>query len=96
MDFDNLAQSTAEDRSAFTNLTTANATIFEQVPLYANCLSTKEADNVALQTAMKNLKGRIKNLKSKVSTLKRLGHSGGASNNKHNRGRSDPNWKRDG
>ena len=57
MDFDNLAQSTAEDRSAFTNLTTANATIVEQVPLYANCLSTKEADNVALQTAMKKSKG---------------------------------------
>ena len=44
-----------EDRSAVTNLTMANITLTEQVALYDNCLSTKEADNMELQTSMKNL-----------------------------------------
>ena len=43
--FANIAQSTAEDRAAVTNLTTENSTLTEQVALYDNRLSTKEADN---------------------------------------------------
>ena len=44
----NLAQATAEDRAAVTNLTMANSTLTEQVARYDNRLSTKEADNMAL------------------------------------------------
>ena len=55
MAFANLAQATAKDRAAVTNLTTANSTVTEQVALFANRLSTKEADNMALQKAMRIL-----------------------------------------
>ena len=48
MAFTNLAQATSEDRAAVTNLTTENSTLTEQVALYDNRLSTKEADNMAL------------------------------------------------
>ena len=48
----NLAQATAEDCATVINLTMANSTLNEQVEIYANRLSTKEVDNVALQTAM--------------------------------------------
>ena len=51
--------------------------------LYANRLSTKEADNVALQTVMKNLQGEVKKLEAKVATFKRSGHSGDANATKH-------------
>ena len=57
MAFDNLAQSTAEDYTAFTYLTTANSTLTEQVALYANRLSIKESVNMALQTYIENLQG---------------------------------------
>ena len=73
-----MAQATAEDQDAVTNLTMANITLAEQVALYANCLSTKEADNIALQMAIKNLQGEVKNLKSEVANLKKSGHSGAA------------------
>ena len=53
--FANLAQTTVDDRAAVTNLTTENITLTEQVALYANRLSNKEADNMALQTVMRNL-----------------------------------------
>ena len=77
--FANLAQATVEDRAAVTNITTTNSTLKEKVALYINLLSTKEADNMALQTAMKNLQGEVKNLKAEVSSIKRSVHSGGAS-----------------
>ena len=48
MDFANLAHATAEDLATMKNLTTANSTLAEQVVLYANHLSAKEADNMAL------------------------------------------------
>ena len=38
--------------------------------LYANRLSIKEADNIMLQTAIKNLQGEIENLKAEVANLK--------------------------
>ena len=53
--FTNMKQTMVEDRSAVTNLTMANITLTEQVALYDNRLSTKEADNMELQTSMKNL-----------------------------------------
>ena len=46
--FANLAQATAEHLAGITNLTTTNINLTEQVALYANRLSTKEADNMAL------------------------------------------------
>ena len=57
MVFANLTQATAEDQAAVTNLTMANSTLTEKVALYVNRLSTKEANKVALQTAIKNLEG---------------------------------------
>ena len=48
MDLANLAQATAEDLATVTNLTTSNSTFAEILALYANRLSTKEADNMAL------------------------------------------------
>ena len=58
MGFSNMEQATAEDPDALTNLMMANSTLSEQVARYANCLSTKEADNVALKIAMKTYRGR--------------------------------------
>ena len=95
MAFANLAQSTAEDRATITNLKTVNSTLPEQVVRYANRLSTKEADNVLLQKAMKNLQGEVKKLKAEVTTLKGSGHNDGTSATKHNRGRPEPKWKRE-
>ena len=57
MAFANLAQATVEDCAAVTNLTTANSTLNEQVVLHTKSLSTKEVDNMALETAMRNLQG---------------------------------------
>ena len=62
--FENLEQTTAEDYAAFTNMTMANTTHTKQVALYANLFSTKEAEHVALQTAMKNLQVEVKNIKA--------------------------------
>ena len=42
-DFSNLEQATAEDIADVANLTTENITHTDQVVLYANCLSTNEA-----------------------------------------------------
>ena len=64
MEFSNLAQDTVEERSTATNLTMDNSTLTEQVVLYANRLSTKEADNMTLHTAMKNFQGEVKKLKA--------------------------------
>ena len=64
MEFSNLAQDTVEERSTVTNLTMDNSTLTEQVVLYANRLSTKEADNMTLHTAMKNFQGEVKKLKA--------------------------------
>ena len=61
--FANLSQAIAEDCAAVTNLTTANNTLTEQVLMYANRLSTKELDNMALQMYMSNLQEGLKNLK---------------------------------
>ena len=57
MAFLNLAQETAEDCTAVTNLTTENSTLSDQVALYANHLSTKEEENGALQTVIKTYRG---------------------------------------
>ena len=58
MESANMAQATSEDCAAAPNLMTANLTLFEQVALYANLLSTKEADNAALQTTIKTYSRR--------------------------------------
>ena len=57
MAFANLEQVTAEDRAVIINLTTSNSTLTEQVVLYTNRLSTKEVDNMELQTSIKKLQG---------------------------------------
>ena len=67
MAFANLEQAMAEDRADVTNQTAASSTITEQVLMYANRLSTKETDNVALQTVTKNLQEEVKNLEAKVT-----------------------------
>ena len=46
-----------EDRDAATKLMAEKITTTNQVALYANLLSTKEADNLELQRVMKNLQG---------------------------------------
>ena len=55
--FENLAQATSQDRADVTNLTTEKRTLTEKVALYANRLSTKEADNMTLKTDMRKLQG---------------------------------------
>ena len=95
MEFANLAQATAEDRAAVTNLTAANSTLTEQVVLYANRLSTKEADNIVMQMSMKNLQGGINNLKAKVACVKKSGHYGGAGTAYKDNIRMVPRWKKE-
>ena len=94
-EFSNLAQATLEDRAALTNLTTVNSTLMEQVAMYTNNLSTKEADNMALQTTIRNLQGELKNLKAKMYSPKKSGQfsSNGAANKDN--GRVVPQWKRE-
>ena len=96
MEFANLAHATAEDRVAVTNLTRENSTLTEQVALYANRISNKEADNIALQAYMRNLQGEIKNLKTKMYSLKKSRHSGGAGAANKDNGRIAPSRKREG
>ena len=55
--FSNLAQAIAEGCAVVNNLTTYNNILTEKVTLYTNHLSTKEANNMELQTFMKNLQG---------------------------------------
>ena len=95
MAFTNLAQATSEDQAAITYLTTSNITLTEQVVLHTNHVSTKYADNVALQTAIKNLQGEFNNFKAEVEHLNKSGHYGSAgAANKYN-GRMTPRWKRE-
>ena len=61
MSFANLTQAVAEDRAAVTNLMTSTSTLTEQVAMYANHLSVKEAEKMLLQTAIRNLQGELKN-----------------------------------
>ena len=96
MVFANLAQATSEDRAAVTNQTTENSTLYKQVALYTNRLSTKEVEKMALQTSMRNLQGELKNLKAEVASLKKSGHSVGASAAKKDNGRLVPKWKIEG
>ena len=94
--FDNLAQATVEYRATVINPTTEHSTLTEQVALYANRLSIKETDSMALQTAMRNLQGELKNLKSEMYNLKKSSHSDGTvAANKENV-RMVPNCKREG
>ena len=62
--FANLEQEMVEYWSDITTLTTMNTTLTEQVVLYTNCLSTKEADNEELQMSVRNLQGKVKNIKA--------------------------------
>ena len=69
-----------------TDLMTSYLTLFDQVSLYANRLSTNEADNKSLQKAVITLQGGVKNLTFEVATVKRSGHSSGAGAAKNKRG----------
>ena len=85
-----------EDRDAATKLMAEKITTTNQVALYANLLSIKETDSMALQTAMRNLQGELKNLKSEMYNLKKSSHSDGTvAANKENV-RMVPNCKREG
>ena len=55
----NLMQSTEKARGAFTNLTTTNTTLMGKVVIYANRLSTKESDQKAIQTEVRNFQGKV-------------------------------------
>ena len=64
--------------------------------LYTNRLSAKEADNVALQTAIKKLEGEVKNLNAEVASFKKSVHSVSVgSANKYN-SRMAPKFKIEG
>ena len=76
-----------------TNLTTEKSTLTEQVAMYANRLSTKEADNMALKTAIKNLQGEFSNLKAEVANLKNSVHSGAAGAANKDNGIITQRWK---
>ena len=54
-DFSNLVKEKSEDRAAVNNLTASNCTLIDQVALYANRLSAKEAESNALQREVKKL-----------------------------------------
>ena len=64
--------------------------------IYANHLSPKEADNVALQTAIKNLQGEVKNLKTEAARLKSSVPSYGARAGHKDNGRMTPKWEIEG
>ena len=64
--------------------------------MYANRLSTKEADNMALKMLIRNLQGKVKNLKAEVSNLKKSGHSGGAGGANKENVRMTQRWKQEG
>ena len=91
-----MTQATVEYCSVITNLNIEKSTLKEQVALYANRLSTKEADKVGIQMAIKNLQGEVNNLKGEVAKLNKSGHSGGAGSTKKYNGIITPNWKREG
>ena len=94
-EFSNLAQATSEDRAAVTNLTTVNSTLTEQVAMYTNNLSTKEADNMALQTSMSNLQSELKTLKVEVDKLNKSGqYAVSAAASYKDNGRMLPRWKK--
>ena len=76
-----------------TNLATANSTLTEQVSLYSNRFYAKEAENMALQTAIKNLQGEFSNLKAEVANLKNSVHSGAAGAANKDNGIITPRWK---
>ena len=96
MEFENLAQSMAEDRAVVINLNTANSNLIEQVALYVNRLSNKEAENMALHIAMKNLQGEVNNLKAEFAILKNSCHSVSAGAANKENGIMTPRWKREG
>ena len=64
--------------------------------LYANRLSTKESDNVELQTAIKNLQEEVKNPKAKVANLKREFHYVGTGAANKDNGKIALGWKLEG
>ena len=80
--FDNLEQATAEDCAAVINLTIENSNLSYKVALYTNRLCTKEADNEALHTSVRNLQVEVKNIKADVDTLKSSSHCGGGGDTK--------------
>ena len=92
MKFAILTQARAEDCAAVTNLMTANSTLSDKVALYANFLSTKEADDMELKKNQ-NPQGEVKNIKSEISTLKNSSHSSGAEATKNNWGTQEKNTK---
>ena len=69
--FDILEKVTVEYQVAITNMTAVNTTLMEQVSLYTNHISTKEAENDTLQRAVHNPHGDAKNLKAELSNLKK-------------------------
>ena len=85
--FYNLVQAMTENRAAVANLTTSNSTLAEKLAMYTNHLSTKEANSMALQTAIQNLQREVKKLKAGLSSLERSVHSGcdGADNKDNGR-----------
>ena len=62
--FTNLAQATAEDRVAVTNLTDANGHLAAQVEDQANNMTTKDAAMETMQNIIQQLQGELKTLKS--------------------------------
>ena len=64
--------------------------------LYANRLSTKEADNMSLQKSMENLQEGAKNLNAEVASLKKLGQSVATSATNMDKGIMVTKWKREG
>ena len=65
--FENLAQYTAEYKSAVTNLTDANMNLVTQVSEYANKMETKDAEMVTIQKTTSQFQGETKTLKSNLS-----------------------------
>ena len=73
--FENLAQATAEDRGAVSNLSGAYIKLMTQVVEYANYMTTKNSSMATMYKTISQLQGGIKTLKSKlaVHTTKRTG-----------------------
>ena len=64
--------------------------------LHPNRLTSKEAYNVAIQTAIKNMQVEVKNLKAEFANLKKSGHPSGASAANKDNVRMTTRWKREG
>ena len=85
-EFSNLEQATLEDQVAVTNLKYVNTTLTDQVALYTNHLSSKDAENSTLQREVLNLQGENKTHEHENESIKGYRFTGGSGVNYNSMG----------